>query len=116
MKKADKGHEGQAKARGWIISKSHIFFLSLASFGVIYCHVCLFLSSKAEKVKKAALVAKNTKLQTGKLIGSKILSYHLVRCFNVPFVQIWTPHSKWGILKAKTYFKGHKIEGYRFFS
>ena len=88
MKKADKGREGQTKARESTISKFHYFFTSMGLFGVINAHVSLFLSFKAKKVKKAALVARNTKLQTGKFVGSKILSYDLVRCFNVPFVQI----------------------------
>ena len=83
--------------------------MSMGLFGVINAHDSLSLSFKAKKVKKASLVAKNTKLQTGKVVSSKILSYHLVRCFNVPFVQIWIPDSKWGILKAKTDLKGHKI-------
>ena len=68
MKKADKGREGQAKARGWIILKSHILFISWASFGVIYYHVCLFFRFKAQMVKKAALIAKNTKLQKGNFV------------------------------------------------
>ena len=88
MKKANKGREGQTKARESTIPKFYHFFMSMGLLGVTNSHVSLFLSFKAKKVKKAALVAKNTKLQTGKLIGSKILSYHLVRCFNVPFVQI----------------------------
>ena len=88
MKKADEGHEGQTKARGSTIPKFYDFFMSMGLFGVINAHNSLFLSFKAKKVKKAALVARNTKLQTGKLVGSKILSYDLVRCFNVPFVQI----------------------------
>ena len=52
-------------------------------------------------------------MQAGKLVDSEILWYYLVRCFNWPFVQIWTQHSKYEILKAKTYFKGSKIEGYQ---
>ena len=113
MKKANKGREGQTKARESTISKFYHFFMLMGLLGVTNSHVSLFLSFKAKKVKKAALVAKNTKLQTGKLIGSKILSYHLVRCFNVPFVQIWTPYSKRGILKAKMYLKGRKIQEYQ---
>ena len=85
-------------------------------FGVINSHVSLFLSFKAKKVKKAALVARNTKLQTGKFVGSKILSHDLVRCFNVPFVKFGTLFSKWAILKAKTYLKGCKIEENQNFS
>ena len=69
----------------------------------------MFLSFKAIKAKKAARVAIKTKLQTGKFVDSEILSNHLVRCFNVPFVHIWIPDSKYGISKAKTYLKGHKI-------
>ena len=85
MKKANKGREGQTKARESTIPKFHYFFMSMGLLGVTNSHVSLFLSFK---VKKAALVAKNTKLQTGKFVGSKMLSHHLVRCFNVPFVQI----------------------------
>ena len=88
MKKADEGHEGQTKARGLTISKFNNFFTSMGLFGVINSRISLFLSFKAKKVKKGALVARNTKLQTGKLVGSKILSYHLVRSFNVLFVKI----------------------------
>ena len=88
MKKANKGHEGQTKARELTIPKFYNFFALIRLIGVTNSHVSLFLSFKAKKVKKAAIVARNTKLQTGKLVGSKILSYHLVRCFNVPFVQI----------------------------
>ena len=103
MKKADEGCEGQTKARGSTISKFYNFVMSMGLCGVINSHVSLFLSFKAKKVKKAALEARNTKLQTGKLVGPNILSYHLVRCFNVPFVPIWTPYSKKGD------FKGQKV-------
>ena len=88
MKKANEGREGQTKARGSTISKFYNFFMSMGLLGVINSHISLFLSFKAKKVKKAALVARNTKLQMGKFVGSKILSYDLVTCFNVPFVQI----------------------------
>ena len=40
-------------------------------FGVTNAHVSLFLSFKAKKVKKVALVARNTKLQTGKIFRFK---------------------------------------------
>ena len=73
MKKAIEGHKGQAKARGWYFCKSYNFFVPEASFGVNYCQVSMFSTSKAKKVKKAALVARNTKLQTGKFADSKIL-------------------------------------------
>ena len=88
IKKADEGREGQTKARESTIPKSYNVFTSMGLFGVTYSHVSLYLSFKAKKVKKSALVAINTKLQTGKLVGSKILSYHLMRCFDVPLVQI----------------------------
>ena len=68
-KKAGKGREGQTKAMEWIIWKSHNLFKSRASFGAIYCHVCLFFSFKAKKVKKAALVATNAKFQNGKFVA-----------------------------------------------
>ena len=74
MKKANKGREGQTKARGSTILKFYNFFMSMGLFGVINSYVSLFLSFKTKKVKKAALVARNTKLQTGKFVGSKILS------------------------------------------
>ena len=76
----------------------------------------MLLSFKAIKAKKAAVVAKKTKLKTGKFVDSEILSNHLVRCFNVPFVPIWIPNSKKGISKAKTYLKGHKIVRFQNFS
>ena len=109
MKKANKGHEGQTKARESRIPKFYDFFISTGSFGVVYWQIWMFLSFKAIKAKKDAVVAKETKLKIGKYVDSKILSNHLVRCFNVPFVQIWIPDSKLGILKAKMYLKGHKI-------
>ena len=88
MKKAHEGREGQTKARESTIPKFCNFSMLMGLLGVTNLHVSLFLSFKAKKVKKAALVAENTKLQTGKLVSSKIRSYHLVRCFDVPFVQI----------------------------
>ena len=73
MKKANEGREGQTKARGSTISKFYNFYTSMGLFGVINVHVSLLLSFKAKKVKKAALVARNTKLQTGNLVSSKML-------------------------------------------
>ena len=61
MRKANEGREGQTKARGSTIPKFYNFFTSMGLFGVINAHVSLFLSFKAKKVKKAALVAENTK-------------------------------------------------------
>ena len=109
MKKADKGREGQAKARGWIILKSHIFFISWASFGVIYCHVCLFFSFKAKKVKKAALVATNTKLQNGKFVASKILLKHPKNISKPPLIRIWFVKLSAGLLEAKKPTESQKV-------
>ena len=91
MKKANKGHEGQTKARESTMPK---FFISTEPLGILYSQIWVFLNFKAIKAKKAALVARNTKLQTGKFVGSKILSYHLVTCFSVLFVKFGTPFSK----------------------
>jgi len=71
----------------------------METLGITYSHVSLILSFKANKVKKATLVSINTKLQTGKFVDSKIVSYHLVRCYNALFVQR-TLYSKKDIWKA----------------
>ena len=109
MKKADKGREGQAKARGWIIGKSHNFFISWSSFGVIYGHVCLFFSFKAKKFKKAALVATNTKSQNGKFVASKILLKHPKNVSKPPLICIWFVKLRTGLLEAKRPTEGQKI-------
>ena len=62
MKKADKGHEGQTKARESTIPKFYDFFISTESFGIIYWQIWMFFSFKAIKAKKAALVARKTML------------------------------------------------------
>ena len=62
MKKADKGYEGPTKARKSRIPKSYDFFISTGSFGVIYWQIWMFLCFKAIKAKKAAVVARKTKL------------------------------------------------------
>ena len=72
-------------------------------FGIINLHVSLYLSFKAKKVKKAALVARNPKLQTGKLVGQKILLYNLVRCFNCTLWPNLNPSFK------IRYFKGQNV-------
>ena len=109
MKKADKGREGQTKARVWIIWKSHNFFISWSSFGVIYGHVCLFFSFKAKKVKKAALVATNTKLQNGKFLASKICLKHPKNASKPPLIGIWFVKLSAGLLEAKRPIEGQKI-------
>ena len=73
MKKAYEGHKSQAKARGWDFLESYNFFVPWASFGVNHCRFSLFFTFKAEKVKKATLVARNTKLQMGTFVDSSIL-------------------------------------------
>ena len=73
MKKANKGREGQTKARESTMSKFYHFFTSTGTLGILYSQIWLFLNFKAIKAKKAALVDRNTKLQTGKFADSKIL-------------------------------------------
>ena len=57
MKKANEGHKANQRPLGW--QKQNLIFFSalLGSFGVIYWLNWIFLSFKAEKAKKAALVA-----------------------------------------------------------
>ena len=74
MKKASKGREGQTKARESTIPKFHHFFMSMGLLGVTNLHVSLFLSFKAKKVKKAALVVSNTKVQMRKCVDPKRIS------------------------------------------
>ena len=50
------------------------FFVGLGLFGVNNSLISLFLSFKATKAKKAAIVAGKAKLQTGKFVEPKILS------------------------------------------
>ena len=54
MKKANKGREGQTKARESTILKFYHLFMLIGLLGVTNSHVSLFLSFKAKKVKKAA--------------------------------------------------------------
>ena len=62
MKKGIKGHEGQTKARESRIPKFYDFSISTGSFGADYWQIWMFLSFKAIKAKKAAVVARKTKL------------------------------------------------------
>ena len=62
MKKADKGHEGQTKARESTMPKFYHFFISTGSLGIAYPQIWLFLNFNAIKAKKAALVATKTKM------------------------------------------------------
>ena len=62
MKKANKGHKGQTKVGESTLLKFDNFFISTGPFGVLYQQILMFLSFKAIKAKKAALVARKTKL------------------------------------------------------
>ncbi len=63
-KRPTKVVKAKTKAREPLKSKLNIFFISLRSFGVFYLHISVFLSFKAIKAKKAALVAENAKLHS----------------------------------------------------
>ena len=92
--------------------KLNNFFTSLGSFGVFYSQISLFLSFKAIKAKKAALVAGNANLHWGIFLDSKLLFYYPKELFKLPLTQNWAGKQKPGILKAKMCPKGHKIEEY----
>ena len=62
MKKADKGLEGQPKATELNFSKFDNFFMSIGLLGVLYSLIWVFLSFKAKKVKKTAIVARKANL------------------------------------------------------
>ena len=112
FRKNEKGQQrSQRPNKGQRVNDTKIlyFFVLMELLGVTYSHVSLFLSFKAKKVKKAVLGARNTKLQTGKFVNSKIVSC-LLKCFNVLFIQIRTLYSKKDILKAKTYLKSRQNE------
>ena len=57
--------KAKSKARESSIPKLNNFFTSLGSFDVFYSQISLFLSFKAIKAKKAALVAGNANLHWG---------------------------------------------------
>ena len=73
-KKADKGRKGQTKGQRSKNVKLLDFFVVLGLFGVNNALPSLFLSFKATKAKKAAIVAGKAKLQTRKFAEPKILS------------------------------------------
>ena len=73
MKKANEGHEGQTKARGWPKSKFKLVFRFLGSLGVFYCMISIILSFEVIKAKKAALVAGAAFLHLWKFMVSKLL-------------------------------------------
>ena len=62
MKKANKGREGKTKARESTLPKFYHVSISTGPLGIPYSQIWLFLNFKAIKAKKAAVVAKKTKL------------------------------------------------------
>ena len=84
----------------------------MGSFGVFYSQISLFLSFKAIKAKKAALVAGNAKLHWGIFLESKLLGYHQKILSKLPLTQRRADKQKLGILKAKMCCKDHEIEKY----
>ena len=73
MKKANEGHEGQTKARGWPKTKFQILFTFLGSLGVFYCMISIFLNFKVIKAKKAALLTGAAFFHLRKFILSKLV-------------------------------------------
>ena len=59
----------------------------LGLVGVNNAPISLFLSFKAMKAKKAAIVAGKAKLQMGKFEEPKILSQHPEELFKLPLTQ-----------------------------
>ena len=100
------------KASGSSIPKLINFFTSLRSFGVFYSQISLFLSLKAIKAKKAALVAGKANLHWGIFLESTLLLYHQKILSKLPLSQNRADKQKLVILKAKMCRKGHEIEKY----
>ena len=109
MKKADKGCEGRIKATELKFLKFDNFFMSIGLLGVLYSLIWVVLSFKAKKVKKAALVATNTKLQNGKFLASKICLKHPKNASKPPLIGIWFVKLSAGLLEAKRPIEGQKI-------
>ena len=104
--------KAKTKGRESSVPKLNIFFTSLGSFGVFYSQISVFLSFKAIKAKKAALVAGNAKLHWGIFLNSKWFFYHPQVLFKLPLTQNRAEKQIPEILKAKMCHKGHKIEEY----
>ena len=104
--------KAKSKARESSKSKLNIFFISLSSFGVFYSQISVFLSFKAIKAKKAALVTGNAKLHWGIFLESKWPSYHPKVFSKLPLTQNRAEKQILGILKAKMCREGQKIEEY----
>ena len=111
-KRPTKVVKSKPKASGSSIPKLNNFFTSLGSFGVFYSQISLFLSFKAIKAKKAALVAGNANLHWGIFLESKLLLYHQKILSKLPLNQNRAGKQKLGILKAKKCHTGCKIEEY----
>ena len=111
-KRPTKVVKSKPKASGSSIPKFNNFFSSLGSFGVFYSQISLFLSFKATKAKKAALVAGNTNLHWGIFLESTLLLYHQKILSKLPLSQNRADKQKLGILKVKMCRKGCKIEEY----
>ena len=80
--------------------------------GVNNALISLFLSFKAIKAKKAAIVAGKAKLQMQKFVEPKILLQDPEELFKLPLTQNRAGPWKFGLLKAKMYPEGRKIEEY----
>ena len=100
-KRLTKVVKSKPKASGSSIPKLNNFFTSLGSFGVFCSQISLFLSFKAIKAKKAALVAGNANLHWGIFLDSKLLFYYPKELFKLPLGQNWVGKQKPGISKAK---------------
>ena len=100
-KRPTKVVKSKPKASGSSIPKLNNFFTSLGSFGVFYSQISLFLSFKAIKAKKAALVAGNANLHWGIFLDSKLLFYYPKELFKLPLTQNWADKQKPRISKAK---------------
>ena len=111
-KRPTKVVKSKPKASGSSIPKLNNFFTSLGSFGVFYSQISLFLSFKAIKAKKAALVAGNAKLHWGIFLGSKWPSYHPKVFSKLPLTQNRVEKQILRILKSKMCRKCQKIEEY----
>ena len=110
MKKANEDHKGQSKATGLTKTKFDVFSALLGSFGVIYWLNRIFSSFKAEKAKKAALVAFFTNLQTQNFVEPNILSYDPEELFKSHFDQNRAGSCRTTLLNAKIGLEGQKIE------
>ena len=111
-KRPTKVVKAKSKARESSKSKLNIFFISLSSFSDLYSQISVFLSFKAIKAKKAALVAGNAKLHWGIFLESKWPSYHPKVFSKLPLTQNRAEKQILKILKAKMWREGQKIEEY----